>query len=356
MTRALRLAGTMAIAVALLVSFAGAQEKISPVSDYQYKRDYAQYEGIKKEADLQERAKSLLAFMDQHPISRMLTYVVSDYLECVRPHLLNKNWAKAVSMEEDLLKRMPTEKTVQAAAVPEPGAGEFLKNILPPAMKSIQTVLLQTYYQANNLPKAAEMGEAMYAAAPDKAMAATLAQIYRAMKNDDKYLQYAEKIMAEFPIEQSYLTALEIAQVYLAKQDTAKAFTYLDKVLAAYGDKVPPGAQEADWNIKRAGILGLMGQDAYQKKEYSKAIDFYARITKLAPQNDEAYYYIGMSKWKAGDPDAAIDQLAKAAVLSKTYAKRAQDYLSQLWTARHPDNPGGIEDVKTKARAELGLK
>lgn len=356
MTRVLKMAGAMAIILLLCIPLAGAQEKISPVSDYQYKKDYAQYEGIKKETDAQKRADMFLAFMREHPISRMLTYVVADYLECVKPHIQNKDWAKAIVMEEALLKLMPTAKSVQAASVPEPGAGDFLKNILPPASKSIHQALLGTYFQAGNLPKAAETGEAMYAEAPDKAMVATLAQIYRTMKNDEKYLVYADKIMAEYPIEQSYTTALDIAQVYLAKQDTAKAFAYLDKVLAAFGDKTPPGVQEAEWSAKRAGILGMMGQDAYQKKEYPKAVEIFSKIVKIAPQNDEAYYYMGMSKWKANDPEGAIEQFAKSAVIGKTYAKRSGDYLSQLWTARHPDNPAGIEEVKTKAKADLGLK
>ena len=47
---------TIGLLLAPAVSALFAQEKISPVSDYQYKRDYAQYENIKKEADPQKRA------------------------------------------------------------------------------------------------------------------------------------------------------------------------------------------------------------------------------------------------------------------------------------------------------------
>jgi hypothetical protein len=213
MTRALKIAGAMAIAIALCASFAGAQDKISPVSDYQFRKDYAQYENIRKETDLPKRAALLIAFMKEHPISKALSYVASAYQECVAPHLQNKDWAKVTSMEEELLKLMPTEKTVQAAAVPEPGASDFLKNILPSSLKSIQTVLLQVYYQANNLPKAAEMGETIYAAGPDKAMAAQLADIYLKMQNYDKYLIYGDKVLAEFPITQAYGMALQMMRV-----------------------------------------------------------------------------------------------------------------------------------------------
>ncbi len=356
MTRAIRSIAAMVIMVTLCAVFVPAQEKISPVSDYQYKKDYAQYEGIRKEADPQKRADLLVAFMKEHPISRMLSYVAADYLECVKPHIVSKNWAKAIQMEEALLALMPTEKSVQDAAVPEPGAGEFLKNVLAPTQKTVRSALMAAYFQANNLPKAAEMGESMYAAAPDKAVAASLAEIYFKMQNYDKYLQYGDKVLAEFPMDQVYGIALQMAQVYLQKQDVAKAGALYTKLLNAFGDKVPPGMQEPAWNATRAVAYGLMAAGAYGQKDYPKTVDLYQKVAQLDPKRDDAYYFIGMCKWNSKDPDGAIDYFAKAAVLGKTYSKKAQDYLDQLWKARHPENPAGVEEVKTKAKTELGLK
>jgi len=355
MIRSLKFAGAMVIMTALCVSFAGAQDKISPVSDYQYKKDYAQYETIKKETDPQKKADLLTAYMKERPISRMLTYVVADYLECVKPHLLNKDWAKGIVMEEALLALLPTEKSVKDAAVPEPGAGEFLKNVLAPARKSLQTALMAAYFQNKNVPKAAEIGEAMYAASPDGEMAGTLAGIYFQMQNYDKYLHYGDKVLAAFPIDKSYGVALQMAQVYLQKQDVNKAKEMYSKVLDAFGDKVPPGMQEPAWKATQAAAYGLTAASAYGQKDYPKTIELYEKVAKLDPKRDDAYYFIGMSKWNSKDPDGAIEAFAKAAVLGKTYAKRAQDYLDQLWKARHPDNPAGVEEVKNKAKAALGV-
>ncbi len=356
------LSGVLIFAIAILtiaafcVAYANAQEKISPVSDYQYKKDYAQYENIKKETDVQKKTDLLIAFMKEHPISRMLTYVAADYLECVKPHIQSKNWAKVISMEEAFLALMPTEKSVQAAAVPEPGAGEFLKNVLAPSQKSLHQALMAAYYQSNNLPKAAEIGESMYAAAPDKAMAATLAEIYLKMQNQDKYLQYGAKIVAEFPMDQAYGTALQMAQVYLQKQDSKKAIELISKVMDVYSDKVPPGLQEAAWNATRIFAYNTMGADAYGKKDYPKAIEYYTKSTKFGPKSDDtAYYYIGMSKWRAQDPEGAIESFAKAAVLGKTNAKKAQEYLEQLWKARHNNTLDGLDQVLAKAKGELGV-
>jgi tetratricopeptide (TPR) repeat protein len=350
------ISGAMLIVLAFGVLQAfGWQDKISPVSDYQYKKDYAQYDTIRKEADPQKRSDLLLAFMKEHPISRMLTYVAADYLECVKPHIQSKEWAKVISMEEALLALMPTEKTVQAAGVPEPGAGEFLKNVLPQAQRSVQSALLAAYYQSNNMPKAAELGEKLYAAAPDKNMAAALADIYLKMNNADKFTVYAEKIVAEIPVEQSFAMVLQLAGIYQQKNDLAKASDYAAKVMAVYGDKAPQGVQENAWNTTRAYAYGLMGLNSYANKDYAKTLECYGKVTTYVPKSEDAWYYTGMAKWRSQDPEGAIAAFAKTVVLNKNMAKKAQEYLEQLYKARHNDTLDGLDQVLAKAKSELGI-
>jgi tetratricopeptide (TPR) repeat protein len=356
MTRGLKLFGSILVILVLCAPYIGAQDKISPVSDYQFKKDYAQYENIHKEADVQKRADLCVAFMKEHPISKALSYIATDYMEAVKPHINNKDWAKVVAMEEAFIAMMPTEKSVKDANVPEPGAGEFLKGVLAPTMKSMYSAVLAAYYQSNNLPKAAEIGEKMYAAGGEKEMAGVLADIYLKLQNFDKYLQFGEKILAEYPIEQSYGTALQMAQVYLQKQDANKAKELYTKVMDTYGDKVPQGVQESAWNATRAMAYGIFAAGSYAQKDYPKTIELYTKVAGFDKMRDDAYYYMGMCKWQSKEPDAAIDYFAKAAVLNKQFAKRAQDYLGQLWQARHPENPAGVEEAKTKAKSDLGLK
>jgi tetratricopeptide (TPR) repeat protein len=342
------------LAVGVIQAF-GWQEKISPVSDYQYKRDYAQFETIKKEADAQKRADLLLSFMKQHPISRMLTYVAAEYLECAKPHFQGKDWAKAISMTEALQALLPTEKMVRDAGVPEPGAGEFLKNVLPQAHRTVESALLGAYYQSNNMQKAAGLAEKMYAATPDRSLAAALADIYLKLNNAEKFAGYAEKLVAELPIEQSYTMVLQLAGVYQQKNDLGKASGYAAKVMEAFGDKVPQGVQESAWNTSRAYCYGLMGLNAYANKDYAKTIENYERVVKLAPKAEDAWYYMGMSKWRNQDPEGAILCFAKTVVLGKNLAKKAQEYLEQLYKARHNDTLDGLDGVLANAKSELGL-
>lgn len=355
MTR--RLVGSM-MALLLLCGASGfaLQDKISPLSDYQYKKDYAQYEEIKKEADVQKRADLLLGFVKEHPISRILFYVVTDYQAAVNPYLEKKDWAKAISMSETLLSILPTEAKVQAEEIPV-GSEEFLKDQLTPSVLLLQRTMLAAQYGAGNLPKAAELAEKIYAAAPDATMLQTLAAIYLGMQNFDKYLEYGQKILAEAPMDQplGYTTALQIADTHLRKQDIPAATEMFSKIMAVYGDKVPPSMAEPQWNATRAIAFSLMGADAYQKKDYAGALGLYQKVVQFDPKRDDAWYYIGMSKWQTEGQNAAVEPFAKCVVLEKTMAAKAKQYLEQIYQGSHSGSLDGIEEVLAKARADLGI-
>ncbi len=355
MTR--RLVGSM-MALLLLCGASGfaLQGKISPLSDYQYKKDYAQYEEIKKEADVQKRADLLLGFVKERPISRILLYVVTDYQAAVNPSLEKKDWPKAISMTEALLSILPTEETVKAEEIPV-GSEEFLKDQLAPSVLMLQRTMLAAQYGAGNMPKAAELAEKIYAAAPDATMLQTLAAIYLGMQNFDKYLEYGQKILAQAPMDQplGYTTALQMADIHLRKQDVPAATAMFSKIMDVYGDKVPPNMAENQWNATRAIAFGLMGADAYQKKDYPGALGLYQKVVQFDPKRDDAWYYIGMSKWQTEGQDAAVEPFAKCVVLEKTMAPRAKQYLEQIYQGSHSGSLDGIEEVLTKARADLGI-
>jgi tetratricopeptide (TPR) repeat protein len=350
-----RLVGSViAILVLCGASALALQEKLSPLSDYQYKKDYAQYEAIKKQADVQKRCELLLSFVKEHPISRMLLYVATDYQECVKPQQ-GKDWAKVISMEEALLTLVPTEKTVQDAGIPV-GVESFLKDQLQPTRKLVLSSIFAAYYQSQNWPKAAETLEQVYQLAPDKSMLPGLADTYLKF-NADKYLAYGQKILAEFPIDQpqGYSTALQMAQEYMKKQDVHSAAELFSKVMDVYGDKAPAGVPEAQWNATRAAAYGVMAMDVYAKKDYPKAQELYQKVAKFDPKRDDAYYYIGMSKWQNKDSEGAMEPFAKCVVLNKTYAKRAQQYLEQIYKGRHNDSLEGLDKILEKAKADLGI-
>jgi tetratricopeptide (TPR) repeat protein len=333
------------------------QDKISPLSDFQYNKDLKQFDEIKKEADIQKRADLLLAFSKEHPINRILSYIAAEYQEAIKPNLQKKDWAKAIAMVEAFTAVLPTDQMITDAQIPV-GVEEFQKQQLQPTKLQFQKLLLAIYGESNNLPKAAEMQEAIYAAAPDAEGLQRLAGIYLAMQNYDKYLPLAQKIMAANPMDQplGYGTALQMAQIYLQKQDVATATDLLTKVLDVYGDKVPPNVPEAQWNATRAFAFGVLAQGVYAKKDYVKALELYGKVIKFDNKRDDAYYSIGMSKWQTKDQAGAIDAFAKCVALNKpATSAKARNYLEQLYKPTHNNTLDGLDAVLAKAKTDLGI-
>jgi tetratricopeptide (TPR) repeat protein len=356
MTQKILKATTVGLAVLVLswtaVLALQAQDKISPVSDYQYKKDYAAVETIMKEPDAGKRASALLNFVKQRPISRSLSYIAQSYLAALAPQIQAKDWAKVVAAEEAFVAVMPTEDLVKKEQVPEPGAGEFINKELKPSQKMMQQNIIAANFQSGDMAKAAELAEKAYNADPnDKQMLQILLTILQ-KSSPEKYLAMTEKLANESPIDQSFGTFIQLADEYAKKGNLDKAVEYSSKVMQAFGDKVPQGVQETDWNGIRAKSYGYMAAAAYGKKDYAKAVPLYEKVGQYAPKSDTPYYYLGMCKWQTQDQEGAIPFFAKAVVLGN---KKAQNYLEQLYKARHNDSLDGLDQVMAKAKADLGV-
>jgi tetratricopeptide (TPR) repeat protein len=326
-TRAL--AGSMVGALMLLIPLAVAQQqvKIPPKSEYQYRKDYEEVNVILKETDQAKREAMLQEFVKTHPESRMIPTIAA---QIIYPYSQKQDWNKVIALGQEFEKLIPDD----------PG---------------LTKIMLGAYFRSGNTAKASEIMENMYKASPTKETAAQMAGFYLQMKNTDKYLFYSEKVVAEFPIEQSYPTALQMVQIYIQKQNLPKAIELLSKVMDAYGDKVPQGVQEAEWNKTRAFAFGVMAADAYGKKDCAKTASLYGKVASYVPKTAEAYYYVGMCKWKEGDQEGAVPYFAKATVLNQAISPKAKEYLEQLYKARHNNTLDGLDQVLAKAKAELGV-
>jgi tetratricopeptide (TPR) repeat protein len=320
----------IAILILCGINLPAAQDKPSPLSDYQYSKiDFPRYDGIKKEANAQTRSELLLSFIESRSISKLLLYSVNDYLECVNQ--ITKDPAKAIPMIEKAMALLPTEEKLNAADIPA-GKEEYIKTQLTPSRVKIYQTLISIYDQAKNYPKAAEALESLYAIAPDKSLLPVMANVYGLAKNDEKRIFYLQKTLTEIPIEQSYATAIDMAQIYMQKNDMKAATDLLSKIMDVYGDKVPQGYDESRWNAIRAYAYSRIATIVvYPTKDYPKIIEAYEKVLKFDPKNEEAYYFIGMSKWRMKDQPGAIDSFTKCvAINGPNYAAKAKQNLEQL--------------------------
>jgi tetratricopeptide (TPR) repeat protein len=310
------------------------KEEIPPDSDYMFRKYSAVIDDIKaKEQDPQRRADALLAWVKANPrATRAISYAAAFYGEVV-----------SNTVKSDPQKALTMIQTFQAAA---------------PNDKTLTSLEMSAYYQSKNYAKAAEIGEKLYAEKPSTEMATTLYQLYAQANNPDKILAYGEKLMAEIPIDKSFGIALQLVNIYAQRKNTEKVLGLYTQLMHAYGDKVPAGVQESQWNAVRAGAYGMMAGDSYAKKDFPKAIDLYERVTRFAPKGEEActaWYYIGMAKWQGKDQKGAIEPFAKAFVLGKTLSPKAKDNMENLWKAEHNGALDGLDAVIAKAKSDLGI-
>ena len=319
------------LAQGLVASILAQQEKPSPTSDYQYKKDYAEVEGIMKETDADQRATKLTAFVKEHPQSRMIPYVWGYYQQILAEKEKAGAWDKVFSLHDQWIQLRADDTGAQKS-------------------------LAAAYYRGKKLDKAAEMTEKLYAASKDKAMLGDLLAMYQQLNNAEKYAATADLVIKEYPIEQSFGTAVQMAQIYAAKNDVAKASDYASKVLAAFGDKTPQGVDEKAWNTTRVQLYSIVGANEYAKKDCARAVENYEKAAKIDVKNDIAHYQIAMCKWRSQDLDAAMASFARAVVLGKGTSKKAQEYLEQIYKPRHPEDAKleGLDQLKAKAKSEVG--
>lgn len=345
----------LTVAILLLCGITSpAQDKPSPLSDYQYSKfDYPRYEKTLKEPNIETRVEYWTIFIKERAISKLLFPIVTDYLTCIKP-TIEKDPAKAASMIEGVMALLPTEEAVKAENIPA-GVEDYFKTQLTPSYYSLIQTLYTAYIQAKNFPKAAETLEKLYAKSPDKKLLPTLAYVYKQF-NNDKYLEYTQKILTEFPIEESYQTALEMVDFNLKKNDRKTAIELLSKIMAVYGEKIPPGIQEQAWNSTRAFAYYLIGYGIYETKDYPKAIESFEKAAKFDPKKEDTHYFIAQCKWRMKDYEGAINSFAKCVVIGgANYSAKAKQYMEDLYKPLHNGTLDGIDQVLAKAKADLGI-
>lgn len=337
------------------------QDKISPLSDYMYKRDYPRYEEIKKETDPQKLAGRFIEFLKERPINKLLPYILSDYQGVIDGYLKKEEWDKAISAAKEMLAVLPTDKAIEDEEIPA-GVDEFkkqLQQVQQSMQQIIQTAEFASSYSSGNWAKAAELQEKINAASPSIQGVQVLADIYLRMENYDKYMENAKKIMAEFPITQpqGFDAAYQTLLIYRKKSDVPAMTDLYRKLMDAYGDKLPEGFPAAEWNQERAIAYKLFAQEPYAAKDYPKAMELFEKVVKADPSDGDAWYYIGMCKWQIEGQSGAIEPFAKSVVLNKTTAARARQYLEQIHDTltKQEKAPGSLDEILAKAKAALGL-
>ncbi len=304
-------------------------EGVAPESDWAYGKHLEQLEEIMKVSDLAAREQQLETFMKKlHPKSKILQYYESFFSRTVA------DYEKA-------------GQTQEANALTNKMLGLFPDSI------ALLSQTLRAAVQKQDYAKAIEMGERLQAIKPDKPTTVLLAQSYIATNNGPKAAEYSQKALDAMGSKEGFYFAYWLAAYHSGQRNVDKAVQYYDMLLKAYPQGTPAGWQAAQWDSVKGTAYTTLARAAYEKQNFATAIQNYTESLRYSPKSDLTYLSIGLSYWKLQQLEAAMDAFAKAAVLGKDQAAKAQEYLEQLYKPLNGDSLDGLDGVLAKARAAL---
>jgi tetratricopeptide (TPR) repeat protein len=236
--------------------------------------------------------------------------------------------------------------------------GEQYAPIVPDDSYTIG-LLAEGYAQSKNYRQFAAFGEKVFAKSPSGALAYQLAKAYQELGNDAKFIQWGEKTVSLNP--GNYEILIELTKSYGVAKRWPEANKYASMCIKALETaKKPESASENDWknyvNGSNAQCYAIIGNSAYESKNYTSAISNLEKSVMAFKRNDIAYYFLGMSYWQMGKADLAMLNFAKSFVLKGSTSQASKTYLDQLYKTGHANSLAGQERIIQRAKMDLGIQ
>ena len=301
-----------------------------PAPDVGYtQEEYDEYLKTSTLPDLKGRAAGLSQFIKARPNSKLNEHALAAYSALLKQLYEQKDMATLAPVAEGFLELKPGDPAALGAA-------------------------MEAFYSNKEYAKAVKFGEPYYQAKPSKEVAQLLAYSFDQLKNEAKFVSYAEKCVPDMSPKDAFFYFAKLSYYYGGQKNIARAASYCQKMLSAYGEgEIPPGYTAGQWAQEKGRSYSIIGRNAYDRKQYGGAVSAYTNSLKYFSGNDEAYYYLGMSFWAAQDTTSAMRNLAKAALLNKPYSKNARAQLEALYKGLNNGSLEGIDRVTRAASAEM---
>jgi tetratricopeptide (TPR) repeat protein len=293
--------------------------------------EYKALTDIQAEKDAEKKADMIVNFLKEKPKSAYRPNVMAEYQKVIIELKNEKKWNQIIALGDKFLDVAPNDS--------------FTANALALA-----------YAETNNTKGFATFGEKAYAQKPSAALAMEIARAYQKLGNDAKYVQWREKVLAEDPNNIDIL--MDMTKRYMASQNTPQAVKYAKMCLKALPQaQKPEGVTAQAWkNTTDAGYAtayAVLGADAYQKNNYTEAINNFTNSVKYYKRNDSAYYHMGLSYWQQNKLEPAMLNFAKAYILRGATSSAAKKYLDQLWASSHRNSLAGENRIIERAQQDL---
>lgn len=295
--------------------------------------EYKAYQEITAENNAAQKAGLIVKFLQQYPQSGLREHITAVYQNMINDLQKGQRWSELLAAGEQYLRVAPDDVFTIA-------------------------MLATGYQQTKNYKAFVAFGEKTYAKKPSGNLAYYLTKAYMELQNDAKFLEWGEKAADALP--DNYDITLELAKAYARGGRNAQAAKYARQCIKALqGAKKPEPTSDAAWrdytNSAFANCYGIIGNVAYEQKDYTTAVANLENSVRYFPKNDMAYYYLGLSYWQQKRVDIAMLNLAKAYLLRGKASAPAKQHLDNLYRSTHQNSLAGEDRVIAKAEDQLRM-
>jgi len=293
--------------------------------------EYKAFQAAGSETDPAKKTALIMQFLEERPKSALRPNMIGMYQQFMNELQAEKRWG-------DLIR----------------SGTQFLK--VEPEDIYTHSLLTTAYQETKNNAEFVSHAAKVYAKNPNGTLAYYMAKAYLEMKNEAQYLEWGEKTVEFMP--DNFETLLEVSKRFAALNQRAKASKYAKLCIKALqGAKKPDAMDEKAWRdyntAAMATTYGIIGNIAYEQREYASAIANLENSVKYYRRNSLAYYYLGLSYWQTNKLDIAMLNLAKAYLLGGPSASAAKQHLDNLYKTTHQQSLVGQDRVINRAKLDL---
>jgi hypothetical protein len=295
--------------------------------------DAKDWQAIQEQKDQKKKTEMLESFVKKYPTSSRRPGADADLVDAWAK---NNDNAKVLAFAEEYKK-----------APPSPDAAAKVK---------IYSQALFAAITSNNIPKAAEFGEAAIEADPNHFQALYI-MAAAGLPNPEKSMEYANRAIAlpkpQTISQETYNKNMArlhntVALPLFAQKKFADAREHLEFVL-----KADPKNQEAQYRHGFASV-NLMGEAVKAAQDANTAMMRAAAASNKAEQDAAMAKQESAQKEALELRDVALDSLAKAVAIGGPYTEQAKPLFDSLYQNKNKSMDGADKVIADK-KAELGL-
>ncbi len=291
-------------------------------------KEYQVYNAAVSLKDPTKRENAILGYLKTKPNAELYKYALNNYLAMIQANQKKGDSRRVLSAGEKLLKVEPNNMNTLGAS-------------------------LDAAYRLQQHKKVIAYGEKFYATKPSAPVAFALAQAFLATNQNAKLLIYAPKACSQLKPKDTYALLAKLTSIHVEQKKWGEASKYGKQTLEGFktakkGASTPQGEWDKYVKRQRAIAHAAMARNAAERRNWGAAISNYnqaLRADTWAGLRGEAFYYIGMGRWRQGQIDAAMKAFGRGSKQrSAPHAKPCRKFLEELYKSTHNDSLAGIEE------------